>query len=123
MRFNIYVVDDDQQVSASIDFMLGAADWPVRAFAEGLTFLDALDGLEPGCALIDIRMPRMDGIALLEQIAARRPGWPVVVMSGHADAGLAASAAKLGAVDFLVKPFRETTLHAALGKARQRLYA
>ena len=119
--FNIYIVDDDRDVRASLSFMLATAGRTCRTFSGAQEYLDALDTLEPGCALIDIRMPVMDGMQLLTELARRECKWPVVMMTGHGEISLAAQAMRLGAIDFLEKPFEEELLLACLDKAADLL--
>lgn len=107
----VYVIDDDATVRRSTVFMLTSAGYAPRAFMSGLDFLDDVAGLEPGCVLLDIRMPELDGLAFLErlgpEIAMR---FPVVVVTGHGDVPTGVRAMKLGARDFLEKPFAEAEL-------------
>ena len=119
--FNIYIVDDDRDVRASLSFMLATAGRTCRTFSGAEEYLDALDTLEPGCTLVDIRMPVMDGMQLLTELARRECKWPVVMMTGHGEISLAAQAMRLGAIDFLEKPFEEELLLACLDKAADLL--
>ena len=73
-------------------------------------FLDALPGLDFGCVVSDVRMPGIDGIELLKRLKADRRTFPVLIMTGHGDVPLAVEAMKLGAVDFLEKPFEDDRL-------------
>jgi two-component system, LuxR family, response regulator FixJ len=104
------VVDDDRDVRRSISFMLGAAELTSHPFASGTDFLSGLDDLQPGCVLLDIRMPQVDGFQVMAELRARGVAWPVVVMTGHGEVSIAVRAMKLGAVDFLEKPFSEEAL-------------
>lgn len=97
--------------------MLGAAEITSYPFASGADFLEALEGLRPGCILLDLRMPQIDGFQVMEELAARENKWPVVVMTGHGEVPVAVRAMTLGAVDFLEKPFSEETLLACLARA------
>ncbi len=106
----VYVVDDDRDVRRSISFMLGSADISSYPFASGSDFLEALPQLRPGCILLDLRMPNMDGFQVMAELKARGTDWPVVVMTGHGEVSIAVRAMKLGAVDFIEKPFAEDTL-------------
>ncbi len=94
--------------------MLTAAKLQPRPFASGPDFLDSLSELQPGVILLDLHMPEMDGFRLLAELASKRVEWPVLVMTGHGDISTAVRAMKLGAVDFLAKPFPEEALLAAL---------
>lgn len=113
----VYVVDDDRDVRRSISFMLGAEGMVSHPFASGCDFLAGIDDLEPGCVLLDIRMPDTDGFQVMQALAARGSDWPVVVMTGHGEVAVAVRAMKLGAVDFLEKPFPEDALLSALSAA------
>jgi two-component system, LuxR family, response regulator FixJ len=124
-RGKVYVIDDDEAMRDSLDFMLGAADFHVTLFESAHHFLDALSNLEFGCVVSDVRMPGIDGIELLKRLKAGPTLFPVVIMTGHGDVPLAVEAMKLGAVDFLEKPFEDDRLigmiDAALKKAEPGL--
>ena len=106
-RGKVYVIDDDEAMRDSLDFLLGAADFHVTLFESAHNFLDALSGVDFGCVVSDVRMPGIDGIELLKRLKANRSVLPVVIMTGHGDVPLAVEAMKLGAVDFLEKPFED----------------
>ena len=114
----VYVVDDDRDVRRSISFMLSTAGLQSRPFASGTDFLDSLPELQPGSLLLDIRMPEMDGFQLMDELARKGCGWPVVIMTGFGEVPLAVRAMKLGAVDFIEKPFEEESLLTALHSAQ-----
>ena len=109
-RGKVYVIDDDEAMRDSLDFMLGAADFHVTLFESAHHFLDALSNIEFGCVVSDVRMPGIDGIELLKRLKASHSVFPVVIMTGHGDVPLAVEAMKLGAVDFLEKPFEDDRL-------------
>src|ERR1700730_15824662 len=109
-RGKVYVIDDDEAMRDSLDFMLGAADFHVTLFESAHHFLDALSNIEFGCVVSDVRMPGIDGIELLKRLKAGPTLFPVVIMTGHGDVPLAVEAMKLGAVDFLEKPFEDDRL-------------
>src|SRR6266700_8212915 len=109
-RGNVYVIDDDEAMRDSLEFLLSSADFSVRLFESGHHFLDALSGIDFGCIVSDVRMPGIDGIELLKRLKAGRGTLPVVIMTGHGDVPLAVEAMKLGAVDFLEKPFEDDRL-------------
>lgn len=120
----VYVVDDDEAVRDSLEALLQAEGFAVSAFASAQDFLAARWTDGPCCALVDLRMPGMDGLTLLAELA-RRPGAPPAIMiTGHGDVPLAVKAMKLGAIDFLEKPFDPETIvacvRAALEQARPR---
>ena len=120
-RGKVYVIDDDAAMRDSLDFLLGSADFTVTLFESAQNFLEALPGIDFGCVLSDVRMPGIDGIELLKRLRASRGTFPVVIMTGHGDVPLAVEAMKLGAMDFLEKPFEDERLigmiDAALKKA------
>jgi two-component system response regulator FixJ len=104
-RGRVYVIDDDETMRDSLDFMLGAAHFLVTLFESAHHFLDRLPSIDFGCVVSDVRMPGIDGIELLRRLNAGPNRLPVVIMTGHGDVPLAVEAMKLGAVDFLEKPF------------------
>ena len=106
----VYVVDDDRDVRRSLSFMLGAAEIRSHPYGSGTDFLEALPDLEPGCILLDLRMPQMDGFHVMAELTERSVDWPVIVMTGHGEIPIAVRAMKLGAVDFIEKPFSEQAL-------------
>src|SRR6202163_2652437 len=109
-RGKVYVIDDDEAMRDSLDFMLGTADFHVTLFESAHNFLDTLSSIEFGCVVSDVRMPGIDGIEMLKRLKASRSIFPVVIMTGHGDVPLAVEAMKLGAVDFLEKPFEDDRL-------------
>jgi two-component system, LuxR family, response regulator FixJ len=109
-RRKVYVIDDDQAMRDSLDFLLGSANFHVTLFESAHHFLDAVSGIDFGCVVSDVRMPGIDGIELLKRLKARHSTFPVVIMTGHGDVPLAVEAMKLGAVDFLEKPFEDDRL-------------
>lgn len=114
---HVHVVDDDRDVRRSISFMLGTADINSRPFASGADFIESLGELEPGCILLDIRMPEIDGFEVMAELSRRGIDWPVIVMTGHGEVSIAVRAMKLGAVDFIEKPFDEGLLLSSLDRA------
>lgn len=120
---NVHVVDDDRDVRCSISFMLGAAGIQCRPFGSGADFLDSLAELQDGCVLLDIRMPQLDGFQVMSALAERQYVWPVIAMTGHGEVAVAVRAMKLGAIDFLEKPFEEPVLLGSLERAFELLAA
>ena len=109
-RGNVYVIDDDEAMRDSLDFLLGSADFNVTLFESAHHFLDAVSNIDFGCVVSDVRMPGIDGIELLKRLKASRSAFPVLIMTGHGDVPLAVEAMKLGAADFLEKPFEDDRL-------------
>jgi two-component system, LuxR family, response regulator FixJ len=110
MQRKVYVIDDDEAMRDSLLFLLDSAGFEVTLFENAQQFLDALPGLGFGCVVSDVRMPGIDGIELLKRLKADHSPFPIVVMTGHGDVPLAVEAMKLGAVDFLEKPFEDDRL-------------
>ena len=109
-RGEVYVIDDDEAMRDLLDFLLGAADFHVTLFEFAQNFLNTLPTIGFGCVLSDVRMPGIDGIELLKHLKASGSLFPVVIMTGHGDVPLAVEAMKLGAMDFLEKPFEDDRL-------------
>ncbi|MET4072386.1 response regulator FixJ [Bradyrhizobium sp. S3.2.6] len=118
---HVYVIDDDEAMRDSLNFLLDSSGFGVTLFDNALSFLDALPGLAFGCVVSDIRMPGLDGIELLKRTKAQNSPFPILIMTGHGDVPLAVEAMKLGAVDFLEKPFEDdrlvTMIEAAIRQA------
>jgi two-component system, LuxR family, response regulator FixJ len=106
----VYVIDDDEAMRDSLNFLLDSAGFSVTLFESALNFLDLLPRLDFGCVVSDVRMPGLDGIELLKRMKAGHSTFPIVIMTGHGDVPLAVEAMKLGAVDFLEKPFEDDRL-------------
>jgi len=110
----VCIVDDDAAVRDSLALLLGLHGHATAAYASAEDFLAAVRPDWTGCALVDIRMPGMDGLALLGELKARAIALPVIVITAHGDVASARAAFKGEAVDFLEKPFDEGSLLAAL---------
>lgn len=119
--YPIYVVDDDPGIRELIVLMSEDQGIAARTFEGGEQFLAALDSLEPGCVLLDMRMPRKNGIQVQEELAARGRRLPVVAITGYGDVDMAVQSMKLGAVEFLEKPFTTDVLMDAVKLAFQQL--
>ncbi|MDQ0393300.1 two-component system response regulator FixJ [Labrys monachus] len=111
----VYVIDDDPAMRDSLDFLLGTAGFAVMLFDSASQFLQALPELGFGCVLTDVRMPGTDGIELLRQMRSAASRLPTIVMTGHGDIPLAVEAMKLGAADFVEKPFEDERLIGMIG--------
>lgn len=116
----VHVIDDDDAVRDSLSFLLKTARIPVRTYESAIDFLDNLSEVADGCIVTDIRMPEVDGIELLRRLKARNLTLPVIVITGHGDVPLAVEAMKIGAMDFLEKPFEDETLLASVRSALDR---
>jgi two-component system response regulator FixJ len=119
----VHIIDDDEAVRESVAFLLDSAGIASRAYSSAEQFLSAFSTESTGCIVTDVRMPGTTGIDLLRRLAEIGSTVPAIVITGHADVPLAVEAMRLGAVDFLEKPFDDETLIAsirtALTRARQ----
>lgn len=106
----VFVVDDDEAVCRALRLLIKSAGMKAQTYSSAEQFLDAYKPSRPGCLLLDIQMPGMNGLALQEQLAQRKLKIPVIIITGHGDVPMAVRAMKLGAVDFIEKPFRDQAL-------------
>ena len=102
---SLYIVDDEELVRNTLVAVLQRAQYDVQAFPSGVEFLKALPELNPGCVILDVRMPQMSGLDVLEILKQNHPEMPVIMMSGFADVSMAVKAMQSGASSFVEKPF------------------
>lgn len=105
----VFIVDDDDAVRESLDFLMKSIDQPSESYASAKDFLNAYAD-KPGCLLLDIRMPGMSGIELQEELKKRDIRIPIIFITGHGDVPMAVKAIQDGAADFIQKPFRDQEL-------------
>ena len=117
----VHLVDDDASVRRSVGFMLKTSNYQVQTYESGLELLKRSTYLSPGCVLLDIRMPGMDGLEVQQALREKGVGLPVIIMTGHGDINLAVKAMKAGAVDFIEKPFEKDALLSSLEEGFHRL--
>lgn len=117
----VHLVDDDEAIRRSAGFMLKTSGFQVRAHESGVELLKHASALEPGCLLLDIRMPGMDGLEVQQALKERGVALPVVIMTGHGDVSLAVRAMKAGAVEFIEKPFEKAVLLSAIEQGFEQL--
>jgi two-component system, LuxR family, response regulator FixJ len=118
---SIFLIDDQKAVRDALGEMLRVFGYRVETFESAESFLATIQSRRPGCVVADVRMPGMDGIELVRDLAKREAGLPVVLISGHADVPMAVAAIKAGADDFIEKPVDDTHLLAAINRAFGRL--
>ena len=106
----VFVVDDDESVRGSLRFLLRSAGLEGRAFGSAREFLATYDPAQPGCLVLDVRMPGMSGFELQQELNLRGAIVPVIFITGHGDIPMAVEAMQHGAHDFLQKPFRDEDL-------------
>jgi RNA polymerase sigma factor (sigma-70 family) len=116
----VYILDDDAAVRRAMSRLLQAAGFTVSAHGTTAEFLQVLRPEEPGCLLLDLRMPDGSGLDLLERLPSLAPLLSVVMLTGFGDVRSSVHAMKLGAIDFLTKPVSEESLIAAIGAAMER---
>lgn len=116
----VFVVDDDQAVRKSLEMLFTSVGITARVFAGAQDFLDRYDPEEPGCLVLDVRMPGMSGLELQRQLKERGIGIPVIIVTGHGDVPIAVRAMKDGALEFLEKPFSKQMLIDHVQAALQR---
>ena len=106
----VYIVDDDEAVLDSMAVLLSTAGFNAQVFSSGSDFLDAWTPGQRGCLVLDLRMPGMSGIELLEILISKGIHIPVIIMTAHGDVKIAVRAMKLGALDFIEKPFNDDVI-------------
>jgi FixJ family two-component response regulator len=116
----VFVVDDDPSFLKAVSRLLRAAGLKVAPFASADQFLLEHDPASPGCLVLDLAMPGLNGLELQEALSGRGSDRPIVFLTGTADVPMSVRAMKHGAVDFLTKPVRETALLAAVEAALRR---
>jgi len=117
----IHIVDDEEAIRRSTSFMLKTSGYSVATYDSGAAFLRDVKHLDPGCVLLDVRMPEMDGLEVQQELLDRGINLPVIILTGHGDISVAVRAMKLGAVEFLEKPFEKSFLLNAIDAAFERL--
>ena len=117
----VYLVDDDEAIRRSAGFMLRTSGFTVKPFASGVEFLKEVKDLAAGCILLDVRMPGINGLEVQRELRSRGVVYPVIVMTGHGDVGVAVQVMKAGAVDFIEKPFEKAALLNAIEDGYARI--
>lgn len=116
----VYVIDDDQSLANALSLLFESVGMNCRTFSNVEQFLAVQRGPEPGCLLLDVRLPGISGLDFQSKLEQYGVDLPVVMMTGHADVPMSVQAMKAGAVDFLPKPFRDQELLDAVGVAIAR---
>jgi FixJ family two-component response regulator len=119
--FTVCVVDDDAGVLKALSRLLRVNGLSTQTFSSPSEFLLQHDPSTPGCAILDVAMPELDGLRLQQELATRHAELPVIFVTGKGDIPTGVRAMKAGAVDFLTKPIKNSDLLAAIGKARERV--
>ena len=116
----VHVIDDDEAVRQALAFQLGSAGIEVRTYESAVAFLRVAPTVRTGCIITDVRMPEISGVDLLRRLRELKLAVPVIVITAHGDIPLAVEAMRLGAVDFLEKPFEDEVLLASVRSALDR---
>jgi len=116
----VHLIDDDEDVRRALAFLLGTAGLAVKVYETATGFLSGFKDGAQSLILSDVRMPEMDGLELLRRLRDRKSACPVIIMTGHADVSMAVEAMKLGAADFIEKPFTDDALISAIEAALER---
>ena len=116
----VFVVDDDPSMRRALERTITSAGWVVQTYGLGETFLDAYDPSQPGCVVLDLRMPQISGLAVQEQLAAQKASIPIIFITAFGEVSVAVQAMKAGAVDFLEKPFSSQELLTCIERAIAR---
>jgi RNA polymerase sigma factor (sigma-70 family) len=114
------VIDDDEAVRSSLKLLLRSVKLPVIVYASAPEFLQNYSVDQPGCLIVDVRMPGMSGLELQEQLNVRGAIIPLIFITGHGDIAMAVEAMRYGAFDFLPKPFRDQELLDRIQRALEK---
>ena len=116
----VFVLDDDPVLRASLTDLLSSVQLQVRAFGSAQDFLQSEFPVSPSCLVLDVRLPGLSGLDLQAELAKINNAVPIIFITGHGDVPMSVRAMKAGAVDFLIKPFREDELLEAVAAALER---
>jgi two-component system, LuxR family, response regulator FixJ len=119
-QLTVHVIDDDEASLDSLAFLLQTAEMAVQTYASAAAFLDRIADARASCIITDVRMPGLSGIDLLRRLKELKIDVPVIVITGHGDIALAVEAMKIGAADFLEKPFDDEVLLASVRAALRK---
>src|SRR5262249_56793377 len=118
--FTVFLDDADAGVLKAVSRLLRGRGYQVRAYASSRKFLADHDATLPGCAVLDVAMPDLDGLALQQALTAGGAHRPVIFITGKGDVPTSVRAMKAGAVDFLTKPVRDEVLVEAIARAKKQ---
>jgi FixJ family two-component response regulator len=113
----VFVIDDDAATRSSLDSVLRSVGYNVSLFDSGTRFLENASPCEYGCIILDVRLPGASGLEIQKRLIERNIKMPTIFITGHGDIAMAVQAMKLGAIEFLTKPFRDQEILDAIGRA------
>lgn len=116
----VHLVDDDASVRAAVEDLLASVGLATRSYVSAADFLDRARLDEPGCLVLDVRMPGMNGLDLQQELQRRGLALPIIFITGHGDIPMSVRAMKQGALEFLTKPFRDQDLLDAIDQALRK---
>ncbi|NRH41411.1 response regulator transcription factor [Pseudomonas sp. MS15a(2019)] len=116
----VHLVDDDASVRAALEDLLASVGLSTHSYVSAADFLDRARLDEPGCLVLDVRMPGMNGLDLQQELQRRGLALPIIFITGHGDIPMSVRAMKQGALEFLTKPFRDQDLLDAIGQALRK---
>jgi len=116
----VFIVDDDRAVRESLAALLDSAGFQAETFDSGNAFLEAPDLTKGGCLVLDVRMPGLSGLEVQEKLAEKQHMMPVIIITGHGDLPMAVKAMKVGAIDFIEKPFDDDVIIESVRSALEK---
>ena len=116
-RPTVFIIDDEQAMRDGLRLLVKSVGMQTECFANAQDFLDNYRASQPGCLVLDVRMPGMSGIELQEELARRKVDLPIIFLTGHGDVTMSVRAMKTGAVDFIEKPPNDQALLDAIQRA------
>jgi FixJ family two-component response regulator len=118
--FTVFIVDDDARVNKALSRLMRVKGYDVRSYTSPREFLIDHDAAVPGCAVLDVSMPGLDGLELQQALTAEGARRAVIFITGRGDIPTSVRAMKAGAVDFLTKPVSNKELLAAIARAEEQ---
>jgi FixJ family two-component response regulator len=119
-KFTVFIVDDDAAVLKALSRLLRATGYDIQSYTSPREFLTGHDATVPGCAVLDVSMPGLDGLELQQVLTAGGAPRPVIFVTGRGDIPTSVRAMKAGAIDFLTKPVSDADLLGAITRAREQ---
>ena len=116
----VFVVDDDASVRRSLELLIDSVGWRSQTFASAREFLHRARVVTPSCLVLDVSLPDINGLELQRRVATDRTDMPIIFISGYGDVPMTVRAMKAGAVEFLMKPFKDDVLLDAIRGAIER---
>ncbi|RMX21072.1 DNA-binding response regulator [Legionella jordanis] len=119
-KLNITIIDDDEAICNSLRWLCETINLPVKTYHSPKSYLDNFNPKERGCLIVDVRLPHMSGLELIEHINSKANHLSIIVITGYGDIPMAVRAMKAGAIDFVLKPFNEQNLLETIQKCLNR---